>query len=211
MKTGGFIARFVVMIASGLLLTSCLLPGMIPLNPETTETVEAAASAEPAASVPPAESAGSMPTMETDSDVVLESLKAREGVYLYTLAKERSSDADSSQPGTLTYTVEIKDDKPTYFNYGWCATTEEILLQNFQHIKLALYFNGEPLGSNVVHPVSYQLNEMVCLDFVALLSDWPKGEYQLTAVATFDEKINDGIADFEAGDYIYEYNVTVNK
>jgi hypothetical protein len=33
----------------------------------------------------------------------------------------------------------------------------------------------------------------------------------LTAVATFDETINDGLADFEAGDYIYEYNVTVDK
>ncbi len=43
------------------------------------------------------------------------------------------------------------------------------------------------------------------------MSNWPNGEYQLMAVATFDEKINDGMADFEAGDYIYEYNVTVNK
>jgi hypothetical protein len=62
-----------------------------------------------------------------------------------------------------------------------------------------------------VHPVTYQLNDMFCLDFVALLSDWPNGEYQLKAVATFDEKINDGAADFEAGDYIYEYNVTVTR
>jgi hypothetical protein len=62
-----------------------------------------------------------------------------------------------------------------------------------------------------VHPITYQLNDMFCLDFMALLSNWPNGEYQLIAVATFDEKINDGIADFEAGDYIYEYNVTVSK
>jgi hypothetical protein len=33
----------------------------------------------------------------------------------------------------------------------------------------------------------------------------------LEAVATFDEKINDGAADFEAGDYVYQYNVTVSK
>ena len=31
------------------------------------------------------------------------------------------------------------------------------------------------------------------------------------SVVTFDEKINDGAADFDAGDYIYEYNVTVDK
>ena len=208
MKTGGSVPRFVVLTIGVFLLTACLLPGMIPLNPEPTDTAEPAASAEPATSAVPA---GSMPTMETDSDIVLESLQASEGVYLAALAKERYSDADSAQPGTLTYTVEITNDTPTYFNYGWCTTTEEILQQNFQHIKIALYVNGEALGSDVVHPVTYQVNDMVCLDFVALLSNWTNGEYQLKALATFDEQINDGNADFEAGDYVYEYNVTVNK
>ena len=207
MKTRKSAQTFVLLIASGLFLMSCLLPGMIPLNPESTKTAEPAGTAGLGA----AESAGSMPTMETDSNVVLESLQARDGIHLAALAKERYSDADTAQPGTLTYTVNITDDRPTYFNYGWCTTTEEILQQNFEHIKIALYFSGEPLQSDVVHPITYQLNEMVCLDFVALLSNWPDGEYQLKAVATFDEKINDGIADFEAGDYIYEYNVTVKK
>jgi hypothetical protein len=210
MKTRIFAQITVLLIAGGLFLTSCLLPGMIPLNPESTATAEPAGTAEPEASAVPA---GSMPTMETDSNVVLESLQAQEGIHLAALAEERYSDADTAQPGTLTYTVNITDNRPTYFNYGWCTTTEEILQQNFEHIKIALYFNGEPLKSDVVHPITYQLSEpdMVCLDFVALLSNWPNGEYQLRAVATFDEKINDGLADFDAGDYIYEYNVTVNK
>ena len=207
MKSGGFVPRF-VMIISGLLLISCLLPGMIPLNPEPTETTEATQPAEPAASAAPS---GAVPMMEKDPDVVLESLKTQKGVYLSTLAKERYSDEQTAQPGTLTYTVEITDDKPTYFNYGWCTTTEEILEQNFEHIRIVLFFNGEALGRDVVHPITYQLNDMVCLDFVALLSNWPAGTYQLRAVATFDEKINDGNADFEAGDYIYEYNVTVDQ
>jgi hypothetical protein len=178
---------------------------MIPLNPESTEPAEPA---EPVASGVPE---GSMPTMEKDPDVVLESLQAGEGVYLATLAKEEYSDEESDQPGTLTYTVEIRDDKPTYFNYGWCTTTEEILLQNFEHIKIGFYFNGRALGREVVHAFPSQSNDMVCLSFVTLMSNWPNGEYQLTAVVTFEEKINDGLADFEAGDYIYEYNVTVNK
>jgi len=202
MKTGGSVPKLVVITVGALLITACLLPGMIPLNPEATETAEPAASAAPA---------GSLPTMETDSDIVLESLKTQKGVYLAALAKEQYSEADTAQPGTLTFTVNITDDRPTYFNYGWCTTTEEILQQNFEHIKIALIFNGEALSSDVVHPITYQVNEMVCLDFMALLSDWPEGEYQLTAIATFDEQINDGNADFEAGDYIYEYNVTVNK
>jgi hypothetical protein len=43
------------------------------------------------------------------------------------------------------------------------------------------------------------------------MSDWTDGKYQLKAVATFDDKINDGIADYPAGDYIFVYNVTVKK
>ena len=43
------------------------------------------------------------------------------------------------------------------------------------------------------------------------MTDWTDGEYTLKAVATFDDKINDGIADYAAGDYVFEYNVTVKK
>jgi hypothetical protein len=207
MKTRIF-AQLFVLIASGLLLTSCLLPGMIPLNPEASATAEPAESVEPATSADPSDS---MPTMETDSDVVVQSLQAREGVYLAALAEEQYSDAEAAQPGTLTYTVNITDDRPTYFNYGWCTTTEEILLQNFEHIKIGFYFDGRPLAREVVHAIPSQSNDMICLNFVTLLSNWQNGEYQLAAVVTFEEKINDGLADFEAGQYIYEYNVTVSK
>lgn len=208
MKTRISAQTIVLLITGGLFLTSCLLPGMIPLNPESTQTAEPAATSESSGLAAPQ---GSIPTIETDPNVVLESLQEREGVYLASLAKEQYTDEDTAQPGTLTYTVEITEDTPTYFNYGWCTTTEEILEQNFEHIKIGLYFNGDALPGEVVHPITYQISDMVCLDFVALLSDWPNGEYTLRAVATFDEQINDGIADFEAGDYIYEYNVTVNK
>ncbi len=212
MTTRIFAQTIVLLMTGGLFLTSCLLPGMIPLNPEATEPAAPVSTDEPSE---PAAPEGFVPTMETDSNVVLESLQAREGVYLASLAKEQYSDEDTDQPGTLTYTVEISDDTPTFFNYGWCTTTEEILEQNFEHIKIGLFINGEALGRDVVHPITYQVTnqgtEMVCLDFVALLSNWPNGEYQLRAVATFDEQINDGLADFEAGDYIYEYNVTVDK
>jgi hypothetical protein len=43
------------------------------------------------------------------------------------------------------------------------------------------------------------------------MSEWPAGEYRLKAVATFDEKINDGFSDYDPGDYIYNYDVSVNK
>lgn len=210
MKTGGLVLRLMLILIGGLLLTSCLLPGMIPLNPEsTTGATEPAESTQPAASTVPE---GSLPTMEKDPDALLETLKAGEFVYLSQLAEEQYTGEEYAKPGTLTFTVRITDDKPTYFNYGWCTTTEEILQQNFEHIHLSLYFNDYLLGRDVVHPVSYtRPDKFVCLDFGVLISDWAAGEYKLKAAVNFDEKLNDGAADFEAGDYIYVYNVTVEK
>jgi hypothetical protein len=108
------------------------------------------------------------------------------------------------------FTVNITEETPTYFNYGWCTSTQEILVQNFEHIRVQLKFEGKVLGTDVVHPFTFTRPDgFVCLDFGVLMSAWPPGEYELEAIATFDEKINDGAADFEAGDYVYKYNVTM--
>ena len=193
MKIVGSVPKYVI-ILTGLFLMACLLPGMIPMDGESDSGAPAVAT----------------PVMEKDPDVLIETLKGQDWVYLQALAEEQYTEEDFAKPGTLTFTVNITDDKPTYFNYGWCTTTEEILQQNFEHIRVQLYFNDEVLGTDVVHPVSFTRPDgFVCLDFGVLMSKWSPGEYQLKAVATFDEKINDGADDFNAGDYTFIYNVTV--
>ena len=191
MRAREFVPKFGLIFLSMFLIVSCLLPGMIPLTPIPT--------------VP-------MPVMEKDADAHLEKLKGTDWVYLHALAEEKYTEADFAKPGTLTFTVKITNDKPTYFDYGWCTTTKEILKQNFEHITVSLYFNEQELGTDVVHPVSYTRTDgLVCLDIGVLMSDWPAGNYKLESAVTFDEKINDGLDDYEAGDYIHQYNVTVEK
>lgn len=190
MRARGYIPKL-VMILSGLLLMSCLLPGMIPLNREP---------------------AGSMPTMEKNADNVIKALTSNNYVRLEALAKEQYTEQDFAKPGTLTFTVNITDDQPTYFSYGWCAVDDKTLQNNFQHIAVSLYFNEKKLGTDVVHTLSFtSTNNLHCADFGVLMTDWPNGQYKLKAVATFKDKINDGMADYAAGDYIFEYNVTVAK
>jgi len=190
MKTRGYISKL-VMIISGLLLMACLLPGMIPLNQKP---------------------AGLMPTMEKSADEVIKVLTSNNYVRFEALAKEQYTEQDFAKPGTLTFTVNITDDKPTYFSYGWCAIDDVTLQNNFQHISVSLYFNGDKLGKDVVHTLSFtSANNLHCADFGVLMSEWPNGEYKLKAVATFNDKINDGMADYAAGDYVFEYNVTVEK
>ena len=193
MKARENISKLIVIILSMLLTMSCLLPGMIPLTPVPT--------------VP-------APVMETNSETLIETLQGQDWVYLQSLAQEEytSEELDRKTPGTLTFTIKITDDTPTYFNYGWCTTTQEVLEQNFEHITVKLYFNEEQLGNDVVHPVSFTRPDgLVCVDFGVMMSAWPNGTYTLEAVSTFNETINDGIADYAAGDYIFVYNVTVEK
>jgi len=193
MKTGEYKSRFVILV-SGLFLTACLLPGMIPLTGSSSE------------------STAPMPAMEKNTDTLMEVLNGRDWVRLESLAEEQYTEEDYAKPGTLTYTIKITDDKPTYFSYGWCATTEEILAQNFEHMRVKLYFNDEELGGDVIHNLSFTSpSNLLCFDYGVLMSEWPAGEYKLESVATFDEKLNDGIADYEAGDYAFVYNVTVEK
>jgi hypothetical protein len=191
MRAREFASKFGLIFVSMLLMVSCLLPGMIPLTPIPT--------------VP-------MPVMEKNANAHLERLKGTDWAYLQALAEEKYTEADFAKPGTLTFTVKITNDTPTYFNYGWCTTSEEILKQNFEHIMVRLYFNDDELGADVVHSVSYTRTDgLVCLDIGVLMSDWPAGNYKLESAVTFDEKINDGLDDYEAGDYIHQYNVTVEK
>jgi hypothetical protein len=189
MKIGRYLPRLIMLI-SGFLIVACLLPGMLPLTTPTPTP---------------------MPTMEKSADKVLAVLKSNDYVRLEALAKEQYTVQDFAKPGTLAFTVKITDKKkPTYFSYGWCAADDQTLQQNLQHIKASLYFNGNKLEQDVVHGLSYTLpNNQVCAELGVLMSDWPAGNYELKAVATFDQKINDGTSDYQPGDYVQDYKVDV--
>jgi hypothetical protein len=190
MRAREYAPKFVTII-SALLVMSCLLPGMIPLRREPEAP---------------------MPTMEKNADAVIGVLTGQDWQPLQGLAQEEYTAEEIARPGTLTFTVNVTDKKPTYFNYGWCAVDEERLRQNFEHIAVKLYINDVELGKDVVHNLTFTSpDNLRCLDFGVLILEWPVGEYRLEAVSTFDEKINDGLADYEAGDYVFVYNVTVLK
>jgi hypothetical protein len=133
-------------------------------------------------------------------------------VALQALVEEQYTEEDYAGPGTLTFTAEVTNEKPVYFSYGWCTVDEETLRQNFEHITVTLSFDGDDLRGNNIHNLTFTTPDgLVCLDFGVLLSNWEPGEYELKAAATFDEKINDGLADYDAGDYVFVYNVTVKE
>jgi hypothetical protein len=153
-----------------------------------------------------------LPETETNADAIIDTLKGKDWYALGAFVEEQYTEEELAKPGTFTYTAKIKNDKPTYFNYGWCTTTEEILKQNYQHITVELFFDGKKLGDDVVHILSYTRPDgLICGEFGVLFLKIPAGTYRIEAVATFDEKINDGLSDYDAGEYFYEYHVTVEE
>jgi len=186
METGNRLWKMIALSMGTLVIMSCLLPGMISLTPT--------------------------PKMENDTEVVIETLNGGDWIPLYSLVPEQYSEEEIAQPGVIKYTATITNDLPVYFSYGWCTTDEQILQQNFEHITVELYLNDDKLADNVIHVLSSTLtNGLVCADFGVLLSEWPAGTYNLKSVAIFDEKINDGMADYLAGDYVTEFTVTVEE
>jgi hypothetical protein len=179
---------FLTILPVIVVLLACQLPGMIPL------------------------STASQPDMETNTETLIETLSGDDWVALGTLVAEQYTEEEYSKPGTLTFTVEVTNEKPIYFSYGWCTVDEETLKQNFEHITVTMSINGDELGENKVHSLSFTRPDgLVCADFGVLLSNWEPGAYELKAVAVFDEKINDGLADYDAGDYVFVYDVKVNE
>jgi len=152
------------------------------------------------------------PKMETNVDAVIKILNANGAASLESLASETYTEAEYSKPGTLMFTSNVTNDKPVYFSYGWCAKDDATLKQNFEHINVLLYYDDTKLGTDVVHSLSYTSTDgQACLEYGVLMSEWPAGQYHLKALAVFDQKINDGISDYDPGDYVYEYDVTVAK
>jgi hypothetical protein len=123
-------------------------------------------------------------------------------------AREQYAAADFAAPGTLTYTVQLnQSDETLIWLYAWCTTTQEILDQNFENIELKFMLDGEDVPLSDMATQDLPNSGQQCRIYYTALSDWPAGEHHLTTTATFTDSINDGTADYEAGDYVLDYKV----
>jgi hypothetical protein len=151
-----------------------------------------------------------MPYVETDYEKMFETLTSGQAGVFEEFAAEQYEEADYAGPNELTYTVKIPASQTIFWNYGWCAADEDTLVDNLSHINVILYFDGEEIPNGWAQTVGNTAdNGWECAVVGLLLSDWEPGNYQFEIVATFDTQINDGGADFEAGDYVFKYDVAV--
>lgn len=128
--------------------------------------------------------------------------------FLEDKAREKYTPADFSKPGTFKYTIPLSVSETLVWAYPWCASDAATLDQNFTKFKFKFTLDGEDVTSQMSTADGSSNGQQCRLVFTAL-SDWPAGEHHLTTTVTYTDKINDGTADFPAGDYTLDYTVYV--
>lgn len=129
--------------------------------------------------------------------------------FLEDMAQEEYAAEELSQPGRVyTYTVQLQRDEALIWANGWCATTPEILAENFESIRVTFSANGEPLEEDELAVFEGQAGDLYCRLLYTVVTAWPTGETRLENQVTFSKAINDGQADFAAGTHTYVYMVT---
>jgi C-terminal processing protease CtpA/Prc len=130
--------------------------------------------------------------------------------FLEQLARETYTEEDLAKPGTFTYTVPLTDKNQTViWLYAWCATTTETLDRNFEQIELKFVLDGREVVLENLRKDDLPAGGRQCRLYYAALSGWTPGEHRLTIAAAFQSVVNDGEADYEAGEYVFDYTVFV--
>lgn len=129
------------------------------------------------------------------------------------LAPEEYSLEEQLQMGeTFAYTVQLPDDRPRLWFFGWCATSSSILQQNLEQMTFEVSVDDTPVPLEqfevIDHSESGQSQALECRTFVSVISDWPGSETALRVKYTFVEELNDGMDDYGPGTQVMAYTVT---
>lgn len=127
--------------------------------------------------------------------------------WLVELAEE--SYEETSQAGeTYVYTVALDPSQDALWIYGWCATSRELLEQNWEAITLLFTLNDEEVPMSGFAMLESDFEDQECRLYYALVTDWPLGEHDLMTEVTFETELDDGQDIFPAGTHYYQYIVT---
>jgi hypothetical protein len=178
-------------------------------TPEPNQTPRPDLTATQLAWVKPAESPSLASTEEANA--AFES----GAVYLETYASVKPEIPEIVQPGDLFfYDIQLpgSDHFPVVWSYGWCASLEQIVEDNFKDIQLDFIMNESPVPLDNFIVINTTNNDgSACREYAALVTTWPAGQHHLETRVTFTQDVHDGWNLFPAGTHIIKYIVTVGQ
>ena len=84
-----------------------------------------------------------------------------------------------------------------------------MLEQNWEYIALVFTVDDEDVPLSRFAMLDFDVDDEWCRFYHALVTDWPRGEHELTIEVTFDMELDDGQDIYPAGTHYYQYLVTV--
>jgi C-terminal processing protease CtpA/Prc len=135
--------------------------------------------------------------------------------WLDDIVRESYTDAELQTPGTRLYTAQLSSGSAAevLFVAAWCTSTAGELEDNLSKITWTFTLNGEELPADTFGYYEDQgvVLTQPCAIHYGVLSNFPVGEHILISAMTFSAPLNDGFADYEAGDYVSEYHLYVPR
>ena len=110
-------------------------------------------------------------------------------------------------PNNFVYTIELSHSEPLLWAWGWCAKDQATLADNLKKMKISFTLNGQTMPLTSFQTQDGLSQGKMCHEVVAAVTDWKSGENHAITTLTFTEPVNDGTADYPAGDQVYDYLV----
>jgi C-terminal processing protease CtpA/Prc len=148
------------------------------------------------------------PKMETDQATAEGKLTGGTSL-LEDKARESYDSAAFEVPGTFTYTISLSKSEDLVWAYGWCTAPDKFD-QNWAQISYKFFMGDQEVPADQIFKFEFDPDAtMKCRYYYTVLSDWQAGENHLSIKSVFHQAINDGSADYPAGEWIYDYTVYV--
>ena len=109
----------------------------------------------------------------------------------------------------ISYLVEITSNTQVKLGHGWCASTQDILDQNLEHIQVIYSANGKNITEDLYLYQAVASSGLLCQYYRGIIKNWPVGEHTLTIKMIIDKDINDGLDTYSAGEYTDIFLVSV--
>jgi hypothetical protein len=112
-------------------------------------------------------------------------------------------------PGRYSWELDFPHGSAAEIAWGWCAADPSTLASNWPHIGFTLTIDDRDIDLSRLQFYEGALSDRVCRGYGGALTGWTRGGHTYTWTQHIYRAVNDGFTDYQAGDYVFHFVVTV--